>query len=101
MNRTPEQRLFLSVIVQAIHDASYKGVDVYYQYYRDQAIAWLTSNSTDFRTVCKLADLDPDRTYQKIAKAIKNDISRVRKNHYIKQKPEREYRPGRYRLKFD
>ena len=49
MNRTPEQRLFLSVIVQAIHDASYKGVDVYYQYYRDQAIAWLTGNSIDFK----------------------------------------------------
>ena len=101
MARTPEQKLFLSVIVQAIHDASYKGVDIYYQTYRDAAIAWLTGNSEDFRTVCRLADLDPDRTYQKINKAVKYDISRVRRNHYIKQKPDREYRPGRYRLKFD
>ena len=101
MARTPEQKLFLSVIVQAIHDASYKGVDVYCKIYKRAAISWLTSNSKDFRFVCTLADLDPDRTYSKLLKAIKYDISELKDNYYIKQKPEREYRPGRYRLKFD
>ena len=99
--RTPEQRMFLNVITQAIHDAAYKGLDKYYSYYKDQAVSWLTSNSQDFRIICVLADLDPDRTYSKLLKAIKYDISELKDNYYIKQKPEREYRPGRYRLKFD
>ena len=47
--RSPEQRMFLNVITQAVHDAAYKGVDRYYQYHRDQAVSWLTGNSRDFR----------------------------------------------------
>ena len=98
--RTPEQRMFLNVITQAIHDAAYKGEDRYYSYHRDQARAWLVSNSMDFRVICRLADLDPDYTYLKMIKAIKSDIKQLRRNYYKKQKPERENRPGRYRLKF-
>ena len=67
--RSPEQRMFLNVITQAVHDAAYKGYDRYYEYHRDQAIAWLTSNSEDFRAICVLADLDPDYTYLKMTKA--------------------------------
>jgi len=98
--RTPEQRMFLNVITQAIHDAAYKGDDRYYSYHRDQARAWLVSNSIDFRVICRLADLDPDYTHLKMSKALKSDIQQLRKNYYKKQKPERENRPGRYRLKF-
>ena len=89
--RTPEQRMFLNVITQAIHDAAYKGDDRYYSYHRDQARAWLVSNSID---------LDPDYTHLKMSKALKSDIQQLRRNYYKKQKPERENRPGRYRLKF-
>ena len=99
--RTPEQRMFLNVITQAIHDAAYKGDDRYYSYHRDQARAWLVSNSIDFRVICRLADLDPDYTHLKMSKALKSDIQQLRRNYYKKQKPERENRPGRYRLKFD
>ena len=98
--RTPEQRMFLNVITQAIHDAAYKGDDRYYSYHRDQAKAWLVSNSMDFRVICRLADLDPDYTHLKMSKALKSDIQQLRRNYYKKQKPERENRPGRYRLKF-
>tara|TARA_R100001509_G_scaffold470_1_gene556 strand:- start:140 stop:439 length:300 start_codon:yes stop_codon:yes gene_type:complete len=98
--RTPEQRMFLNVITQAIHDAAYKGEDRYYSYHRDQARAWLVSNSMDFRVICRLADLDPDYTHLKMSKALKSDIQQLRRNYYKKQKPERENRPGRYRLKF-
>ena len=98
--RTPEQRMFLNVITQAIHDAAYKGDDRYYSYHRDQARAWLVSNSIDFRVICRLADLDPDYTHLKMSKALKSDIKQLRRNYYKKQKPERENRPGRYRLKF-
>ena len=98
--RTPEQKMFLNVITQAIHDAAYKGDDRYYSYHRDQARAWLVSNSMDFRVICRLADLDPDYTHLKMSKALKSDIQQLRRNYYKKQKPERENRPGRYRLKF-
>ena len=98
--RTPEQRMFLNVITQAIHDAAYKGDDRYYSYHRDQARAWLISNSIDFRVICRLADLDPDYTHLKMSKALKSGIQQLRRNYYKKQKPERENRPGRYRLKF-
>ena len=98
--RTPEQRMFLNVITQAIHDAAYKGDDRYYLYHRDQARAWLISNSIDFRVICRLADLDPDYTHLKMSKALKSDIQQLRRNYYKKQKPERDNRPGRYRLKF-
>ena len=98
--RTPEQRMFLNVITQAIHDAAYKGDDRYYSYHRDQARAWLVSNSIDFRVICRLADLDPDYTHLKMSKALKSDIQQLRRNYYKKQKPERKNRPGRYRLKF-
>ena len=98
--RTPEQKMFLNVITQAIHDAAYKGEDRYYSYHRDQARAWLVSNSMDFRVICRLADLDPDYTHLKMSKALKSDIQQLRRNYYKKQKPERENRPGRYRLKF-
>ena len=97
--RTPEQRMFLNVITQAIHDAAYKGEDRYYEYHRDQAISWLTSNSQDFRIVCRLADLDPDYTFLIMFKAIKSDIKQLRRNYYKKQKPERKS-SGRYRLNF-
>tara|TARA_R100001440_G_scaffold18164_2_gene30638 strand:- start:1581 stop:1886 length:306 start_codon:yes stop_codon:yes gene_type:complete len=99
--RTPEQRMFLNVITQAIHDAAYKGSDRYYEYHKDQAVAWLTSNSQDFRVICRLADLDPDYTFLKLSKAIKSDIQQLRRNYYKKQKPERDDRPGRYRLNFN
>ena len=98
--RSPEQKMFLNVITQAIHDAAYKGDDRYYSYHRDQARAWLVSNSIDFRVICRLADLDPDYTHLKMSKALKSDIQQLRRNYYKKQKPERENRPGRYRLKF-
>ena len=58
------------------------------------------SNSIDFRVICRLADLDPDYTHLKMSKALKSDIQQLRRNYYKKQKPERENRPGRYRLKF-
>ena len=98
--RTPEQRMFLNVITQAVHDASYNGEERYDVYHRDQAISWLTSNSYDFRLVCKLADLDPDYAFMKFQKAIDSDIYKIRKDHYKKQKPGRKNPPGRYRLMF-
>jgi|TARA_Y100000004_G_scaffold167495_1_gene200097 hypothetical protein len=97
--RSPEQRMFLNVITQAIHDAAYKGNDRYFTYHKNSAISWLLSNSKDFRLVCKLADLDPDYAHIKFTKAIKYNISNLKQKHYIKKYPDR-YRPGRYRLKF-
>ena len=98
--RSPEQKMFSSVITQAIHDAAYKGTDVYYKKYKNDAILWLTPNSKDFKLICRLADLDPDYAYSKLKKAIKYSLAELKQKHYIKQKPGRSYSPGRYRLTF-
>lgn len=100
MTRTPEQKMFLSVIIQAINDAAYKGTDIYSKHHKNSAIVWLTGNSEDFRIVCRLAGLDADYTHKKLVKAIDYDIVEIKTKHYMKKKPDREYRPGRYRLKF-
>ena len=94
--RNPEQKMFLSVITQAITDAAYKGYDRYDLYHKDAASAWLVGNSKDFRLICQLADIDPDYAYYKFSKAIKNDITIMTRNHYKKQK-----HSGRYRLTFN
>ena len=94
--RNPEQKMFLSVITQAITDAAYKGYDRYDIYNKDAASTWLVGNSKDFRLICQLADIDPDYAYHKFSKAIKNDITMMTRNHYKKQK-----HSGRYRLTFN
>jgi len=49
MERSPEQKLFLTVIVQATHDAAYTGHNKYLIMHKRDAINWLTGNSKDFQ----------------------------------------------------
>lgn len=94
--RSPEQRMFLNVITQAIHDSKYKGSNRYFLFYKNDAINWLKSNSYDFRLICRLANVDPDYAHVKFTKFIKNNITTIS----VQKKPDRNYRPGRYRLTF-
>ncbi len=62
-----DRALWRAVISQAINDATMQLATVS-QAERDHAAAWLTSNGRDFRRVCALADLEPQRV-QAYAKA--------------------------------
>lgn len=55
-----DRALWRAVISQAISDAML-GLATVTPAERTKALAWLTSNGSDFRRVCILADVEPDR----------------------------------------
>ncbi|AVO43913.1 hypothetical protein [Phreatobacter cathodiphilus] len=57
-----DRALWRAVISQAISDATLALATVK-PAERHRAVAWLTSNGPDFRHVCALADLEPDRVH--------------------------------------
>ena len=62
-----EQRLFVAVLSQAMHDAfsvHVPGME------RRQAQAWLMSNSRDFRDICEYAGRDSNYVLKKIRRRI-------------------------------
>lgn len=57
----PEQRLWQSVVLQAVRDATANDSKVVTsQRAKRSADAWLRYGGRDFRTVCALAGFDPD-----------------------------------------
>ena len=60
---TPEERLFIAVLSQAVHDAFSIHVPTFE---RNQAQAWLTGNSKDFRAICEHSGRDAGYVLEKI-----------------------------------
>ena len=73
--KSPELKLFRAIITQAIEDAMYEGLDKYKIIDKREAIAWLSSNSNDFKIICHYADINSQYASMKFAKAMKLDIS--------------------------
>ncbi len=69
-----ESSLWGAVITQALMDALSKARHSEASFNKDEAIRWLTSNSTDFITVCQFAGYDPDYVRKKAKKAIANPV---------------------------
>ena len=67
---SPEQRLFIAVLSQAVHDAFANHVP---PYERSQAQAWLMSNNHDFKIICECAGKDSSYVLEKIRKRILKD----------------------------
>ena len=63
-NRTmePEQKLFVAVLTQAVHDA-FKTAD---KLDKDSARSWLLGNSRDFRNICEFAGRNPAYVRERI-----------------------------------
>ena len=74
MEKSPEHKLFRAIITQAISDAMYDGLYKYKIIDKREAIAWLTSNSNDFKMICHFADIDSEYASIKFTKAMKLDI---------------------------
>ena len=74
MTKSPELKLFRSIITQAIEDAMYNGLDKYKIIDKREAISWLVSHSNDFKMICHYADIDSQYASIKFAKAMKLDI---------------------------
>ena len=58
----PEQKLFVAVLTQAVHDA-FKTAD---KLSKDTARSWLLSNSKDFRNICEFAGRNPAYVRERI-----------------------------------
>jgi hypothetical protein len=104
MERSPEQKLFLTVIVQATHDAAYTGHNKYLIMHKRDAINWLTGNSKDFQIVCKLAKIDPYYATHKFVKAMKLNVYSLKDSQFKvinKKKPyQLKNRSGKFKLVF-
>ena len=94
---SPERRLFIAVLGQAVHDAFSVHVP---KLEKQQAQYWLTSNSKDFRNICEHAGRSAQYVTEKIRKKIlrangwnvdismrvssprrRNQMKRINKNH--------------------
>ena len=64
---SPERRLFIAVLSQAVHDAFSSHVP---KVEKRQAQFWLTSNSRDFKNICEHAGRDAGYVLQKVRKKI-------------------------------
>ena len=101
--QSPELRLFRAIITQAIDDAMYDGLYKYKIIDKREAVAWLTSNSNDFKMICHFADINSDYASMKFAKAMKLDIYTLTdmQNKVIQNRSERPHKEKNYRLKFN
>jgi len=64
---SPERRLFIAVLSQAVHDAfsgHVPGLE------KQQARSWLTGNSKDFKNICEYAGRSAQYVFEKIRKKI-------------------------------
>jgi hypothetical protein len=64
---SPERRLFIAVLSQAVHDAFSNHVP---ELEKRQAQAWLMSNSEDFKNICELSGRDSEYVLTKIRRKI-------------------------------
>lgn len=65
-----EMALWVAVITQAMMDALSRSRGPEAQYYKHEAINWLTGNSRNFKTVCALAGLDHSYVRSRAKKAL-------------------------------
>ena len=70
----PEQKLFVAVLTQAVHDA-FKTAD---KLDKDSARSWLLGNSRDFRNICEFAGRNPAYVRERIKnKVLKEKVWRI------------------------
>ena len=64
---SPERRLFIAVLSQAVHDAFASHVP---KLEKQKAQSWLMSNSEDFKNICELSGRDSEYVLKKIRRKI-------------------------------
>ena len=66
-NSSPEKKLFIAVLSQAVHDIFSDHVE---KFDKNQAIHFLTNDSYHLRLICELAGRNPDYVRSKIRKRL-------------------------------
>ena len=69
-NSPPEERLFVAVLSQAVHDVFSNHVE---KLDKQQAREFLTQNTWHFKIICELAGRDPDYVTRKMKKRMQED----------------------------
>ena len=64
---TPEEKLFVAVLSQAVHDVFSTHVQ---KFDREAAVAFFMNKSKRFRDICEFAGREPQYVYEKIRKRI-------------------------------
>mgnify|MGYP004460658349 FL=1 len=82
-NETPEEKLFIAVLSQAVHDVFSEHVS---KLDREQAKEFLTRDTWHFKMICELAGRDSDYVIRKIRKRMEeNDpiplFGKIRKSY--------------------
>ena len=80
-NSPPEERLFVAVLSQAVHDVFSNPVE---KLDKQQAKEFLTQNTWHFKMICEFAGRNPEYVIRKMKKRMQEDIpipffSKVRK----------------------
>ena len=77
--RTPEERLFQAIILQAFEDALSMGEHKHDAYCKQDSYNWFTNDTKNFDDVCWFANFEPE-----IIRAKFNELTRTKKIRYTK-----------------
>ena len=69
-----EHRLYQAIVVQAFEDCLYTLVGKNEAYNKKEAHEWFMNKGKDFKWVCDLANLDPDRVHSRYKWCLENKV---------------------------
>lgn len=73
-NKTPEEKLFIAVLSQAVHDVFSDHVD---GFNRQQAKDFFNNETRHFKLICEMAGRNPDYVYRKIRERMQKKVPSV------------------------
>ena len=77
---TPDENFIVAIIVQAIEDTTYTGINKHKLRFKKDAIDWIVSNDPEFINYCKMVGLDPKPIRNKIIENV--DMSYTQKQKF-------------------
>ena len=86
-NMTPDENFIVAIIVQAIEDTTYTGINKHKLRFKKDAIDWIVSNDPEFINYCKMVGLDPKPIRNKIIENV--DMSYTQKQKLAIKKGKR------------
>ena len=84
---TPDENFIVAIIVQAIEDTTYTGINKHKLRFKKDAIDWIVSNDPEFVNYCKMVGLDPKPIRNKIIENV--DMSYTQKQKLAIKKGKR------------
>lgn len=90
-DKSPEERMCISIITQAFQDALYQGPYRELINYKRDAIDWFKNQSYDFKLICTLSNFEWEYIYDAFIKTQKKGLTSYTEYQYMtlynKEKP--------------